>query len=54
MQKQRRTSEGVWTKLLPSSALQYCFTADVEAWSLAVDRHQMVYLRHEDDVLPGD
>ena len=33
--QQRRTAEGVWTKLLPPSALQYCFTADVERLGLS-------------------
>ena len=41
-------------KLLPTSVRQYCSNNDLEAWSLAVDRHQMVYLRHEDEVLSGN
>ncbi|XP_046440285.1 E3 ubiquitin-protein ligase MYCBP2-like isoform X2 [Daphnia pulex] len=49
--EQRQTSEGAWVKLLPSSARQFCSNNELEAWSLAVDRHQMVYLRHEDEVL---
>lgn len=50
---QRPTAEGTWIKLLPSSARQYCSNNDLEAWSLAIDRHQIVYLRHEDEVLSG-
>jgi E3 ubiquitin-protein ligase MYCBP2 len=52
--EQRQTSEGAWVKLLPSSARQFCSNNELEAWSLAVDRHQMVYLRHEDEVLSGN
>lgn len=50
---QRQTSEGLWVKLLPSSAQQYCSNNDFEAWSLAIDRHNIIYLRHEDEVLSG-
>ncbi|KAK4016037.1 hypothetical protein OUZ56_031000 [Daphnia magna] len=49
--EQRPTAEGTWIKLLPSSARQYCSNNDLEAWSLAIDRHQIVYLRHEGEVL---
>lgn len=51
---QKQTLEGVWVKLLHTSSRQYCFNNELEAWSLAVDRHNVIYLKHEDEVLSGN
>lgn len=40
-------------RLLPSSAHQFCSSLEGEAWSLSIDRHQVIYLRHEEEVLSG-
>lgn len=37
-------SDGCWVKLDQPTVDKYCFNADSDAWSLAIDQHNILYL----------
>lgn len=42
-------SDGCWVKLDQTTMEKYCFNTDSDAWSLAIDQHNILYLGNSND-----
>lgn len=42
-------SDGCWVKLDQPTMEKFCFSTDCDAWSLAIDQHNMLYLGNSND-----
>lgn len=45
-------SDGCWVKLDQSTMEKYCFNIDVDAWSLAIDQRNVLYLGNINESVP--
>ncbi|XP_023247966.1 E3 ubiquitin-protein ligase highwire [Copidosoma floridanum] len=45
---------GTWVRMDAHSTSKYCFFGEEEAWSLAVNKHGVVYMKLADDCVPED
>lgn len=40
---------GTWVRISSDSANKYCFENDIEAWSLAINKHGVAYMKTTED-----